>query len=71
MFPRSSSSRRVRASSLSCERTPPAQAFRLEACLPSAVRGPVDRFHGRQLRINTACRARRSGVQPFAIGRLT
>jgi hypothetical protein len=36
-----------------------------ERFLPAAVRGPVDCAQGCQLRIAAACRARRSGVQPF------
>ena len=33
--------------------------FRLTLALPSAVFAPVDRSHGFQLRISSACRARR------------
>jgi hypothetical protein len=33
--------------------------------LPSAVFGPVERVQGCQIFIFVACRARRSGVQPF------
>lgn len=45
-------------------------AFILVLALPSAVLGPVECFHGFQALINSACRARRSGVQPFAMSML-
>lgn len=50
--------------------SPPLNPLRAVMALPSTVRGPVDRSHGFQVRINAACRARRSGVQPFAIAPL-
>lgn len=46
---------------------PPRYALRADRALPSAVRGPVDCSHGRHRLIARACRARRFGVQPFAI----
>lgn len=62
-----SCSRNSSASSRSSGLIPPVQALRDEAALPSALRGPVLRSHGRHCRISSACRARRSGVQPFAM----
>lgn len=56
-----------RASARSSCRVPPLKALREVRALPSAERGPLDRSHGRRLRINSACRARRCGVQPFAM----
>ena len=38
--------------------------------LPSTLRGPLLRSHGRHCRISSACRASRSGVQPFAMPNL-
>ena len=68
------SSRDARACSLisldnsrSCARWPPVQAFLLTRCLPSGVLGPVDLAHGCHVRINSACRALRSGVQVVAM----
>jgi len=55
---------------LNSGRFPPRQALRDTRALPSVVLGPVDRPQGFQVRISTACLARRSGVQPFAIGLL-
>ncbi len=40
-------------------------AFREARDLPASVRGPVARSHGFCARARAACRARRSGVQPF------
>ena len=40
-------------------------SVQLHLALPCGVFGPVVFSHGRQLRISAACRARRSGVQPF------
>lgn len=51
----------------SCCRCPPLQALRATTCLPSSVLGPVDCSHGRQRLISSACRCRRSMLQPFAI----
>ncbi len=45
---------------------PPLYALRATVALPSGVRGPVDFSQGRHCRISSACRARRSDVQPFA-----
>ena len=42
-------------------------ALRDAAAFPSMDVGPVDFSHGFQLRISSACRALRSGVQPFAM----
>lgn len=39
----------------------------VKPAVPSIDFGPMDFFHGRQLRISFACRSRRSGVQPFAM----
>lgn len=46
-------------------RKPCVCAFRRVRALPAAVFGPVECAQGRQLRIISACRARRSGVQPL------
>ena len=54
-------------SSRSCARWPPVQAFLLTRCLPSGDFGPVDLAHGCHVRINSACRALRSGVQVVAM----
>lgn len=50
------------------------RAWSSDACLfcaaialPASVFGPVECFQGRQDRIRSACRARRSGVQPCAM----
>ena len=48
-------------------RSPPRKALRALRCFPSAVRGPVDRSHGRQRRIAFACCAHRVDVHPFDI----
>jgi hypothetical protein len=45
----------------------PLYALRETRALPPTVFGPVDRSHGFQRRISAACRARRSGVQPFTV----
>lgn len=55
------------ASSRSAARVPPCHALREAVALPSALRGPVDRSHGHHCLIRAACRALRSGVQPFAM----
>ena len=54
-------------SSRNCARWPPVQAFLLTRCLPSCDLGPVDLAHGCHVRINSACRALRSGVQVVAM----
>ena len=46
---------------------PPLKALRLETALPSGVLGPLDIFHGDQLRMANDWRERRSAVQPFAM----
>ena len=51
-------------------RCPPLSAFCEEVVLPAAVRGPVDRSHGLQVRISVAWRARRSEVQGVPMGML-
>lgn len=48
-------------------RCPPRSAFRADRAFPSAVRGPVERSHGRHRQIASACRARRSAVHPFTL----
>jgi hypothetical protein len=48
-------------------RCPPVQAFRDALAFPSGVRGPLACSHGFQVRISCACRALRSGVQPFSM----
>ena len=53
--------------SLNCCRCPPFQAFRDTVSRPSGVTGPVDCSHGRQRLICSACRWRRSVVQPLAM----
>src|SRR4029453_3720119 len=62
-----SSCRSAFPKSRSIPRVSPLSALRLALALPSGVRGPVDRSHGFQFLISFACRARRSGVHPFAI----
>lgn len=62
-----SCSRSSLASSRSSNLIPPFQALHDAAALPSALRGPVLSSQGRHRRISSACRARRSGVQPFAM----
>ena len=42
-------------------------AFRELRALPADVRAPVDRVHGCHPLISSACRLRRSGVQPFMV----
>ena len=64
---RLSCSRRSRANSRNNSRSPPHQALCEEVALPSAVVGPVLCSHGFHFPIISACRARRSGVQPFAM----
>ena len=54
-------------SSRSCCRRPPFQALRETSALPSGVLGPVDRSHGLQRLINSACRCLRSGDQVVAM----
>ena len=54
-------------SSRSCARWPPVQAFLLTRCLPLGDLGPVDLAHGCHVRIRSACRALRSGVQVVAM----
>lgn len=51
-------------------RIPPCQALRDTCALPSGVLGPVDFCHGLHCLINSACRRRRSNVQPLAMFRL-
>ena len=51
-------------------RIPPCQALRDTCALPSGVLGPVDFSHGFHCLINSACRRRRSNVQPLAMFRL-
>ena len=51
-------SRSVRARRRICGRTPPFHALRDDFALPAAVRGPVDRSHGRHRRIARACKRR-------------
>ena len=46
---------------------PPLKALPADAALPAVVVGPVEHFHGHQVRISAACRARRSGVQVVAM----
>jgi hypothetical protein len=48
-------------------RYPPLKALRPTRALPARVFGPVDFNQDCQLRISTAWRARRSGVQPLVI----
>lgn len=55
--------------SRSLRHCPPLSALRLDRALPASLRGPVDCCHGFQRRIASACRARRSGVQPLTIAR--
>lgn len=55
------------ASTLSLGLNPPLKALCRVVDLPSGMVGPVDCAHGFHVRISAACRARRSGVQPFAI----
>lgn len=62
-----SCSRSSSANSRSSGLMPPVHALRDATALPSALRGPVLRSQGRHCRISSACRARRSGVQPFAM----
>ena len=62
-----SCSRNSSASSRSSGLIPPVQALRDEAALPAALRGPVLCSQGLHCRISSACLARRSGVQPFAM----
>lgn len=57
----------IRRRPRSKSRVPPLSALRDDTARPSAVFGPVDFAHGCQRRIASDCRARRSGVQPFAI----
>ena len=70
----SASSRDIRTCSLtildssrSSARWPPFQALRLTRSLPSSDFGPVDLAQGCQLLINSACRRRRSNVQPLTM----
>jgi hypothetical protein len=42
-------------------------ALRDAFAMPASVRRPVDCSQGRQLQISAACRARRSGAEPFVI----
>jgi hypothetical protein len=60
-------SRRARDSSRKSRQVPPLSAFREATDLPALVFGPVAFSQGRHCRISSAWRARRSGVQPFAI----
>ena len=46
---------------------PPVQAFLLTRRLPASDLGPVDLAHGCHVRISSACRALRSGVQVVAM----
>ena|GEM_PF-6349590 len=62
-----SCSRSICLSSRSCVRIPPLQALREARDLPSTLTGPVLCSHGFHCCISSAWRARRSGVQPFAI----
>lgn len=57
----------LRIASRSILQAPPLSPLRAVRALPASVRGPVDRSHGRHVRISFACSARRSGVQPFAM----
>ena len=57
----------IRDSSRISNQCPPVQALRDALALPSGVRGPLDCFHGFQVRISAACRALRSGVQVVAM----
>ena len=64
-----SASRAARHSSRTCimrslNAAMPLSAFTLERALPSFVRGPVERSHGFQPLMASACFARRSGVHP-------
>lgn len=45
------------------ERSPCFVELPADAALPSAVFGPVERSHGRQILISSACRCRSSDVQ--------
>lgn len=56
-----------RTSARSSAHSAPGLPFRAALAFPSGVFGPVDFSHGRHVRINAACRARLSGVQPFAM----
>ena len=58
---------RRRDSSRSVCLCPPFQAFLEARVFPSAVRGPVDRSHGFHALTSSACRFRRSCVQPFTV----
>jgi len=67
---RASTSRCARSAAAnprSVSQSPPLNPLCLVRAFPSSVRGPVDFSHGRQLRIISACRARRSGVHTFAM----
>ena len=57
----------ILVSSRSYARWPPFQALRLTRSLPSSDFGPVDLAQGCQLLINSACRRRRSNVQPLTM----
>lgn len=57
----------ARAMSRIVWRCPPLQALRATDSLPAAVVGPVERSHGLHVLMSFACRALRSGVQPFDI----
>ena len=57
----------ILVNSRSCALWPPVQAFLLTRCLPSGDLGQVDLAHGCRVRINSACRALRSGVQVVAM----
>ena len=54
----------------SCWRTLPLSALRATLALPAALVGPVDRSHGLQRLMASACRCLRSGVQGVAMLRL-
>lgn len=70
IFSASACSRSALDSSRNVALVPPLSALRATVALPVSERGPVELSQGFQRCIASACRARRSGVQPPAIIRL-
>ena len=57
----------ILVSSRNFSQCPPLKALRPTRCLPAGDFGTVDLVHGCNVRINSACRALRSNVQPLAM----